>query len=660
VSARRAGLGLAALVAVSTLLRWLAARHVEGPWISPDETVYALLGQGLYRHGSLAILGGPTPFYSLVFPALVGPFLSLHDLAHGYALLKPVLALAMSLAAVPVFFWARPLVGRGWALAAAALTLALPGLAYSGLVMTEVAFYPVLTLAAWTTARAVAEPTPRRIAWLAGAFALALLTRLQALVLLPVLVGALGLDAAFARSWSRLARSARTLAGVAVPVVAWVVVQQVRGEPLLGAYASVAGSSYHAHDAFRFVVWHAGALVLTTGVLPACALLALAARAGLRGEPDPFRRATIATVLALACVAVLQVGVFASRHVGQIAERDLLCVAPSLLVCFVLWIRSPVSLRERAGAGALAFVLVAVLPLAGLVTQQALPDAITFAPLWRLAVATSGTTMRVSVLVVAAAGVALFVLLPRRTWLVAVLLVAFVAGSVASSRELVTQARATRAALVGPKPRWVDAVAGDRRATYVYDGNHDWPSVWQALFWNRSVDRVATINGAVLPGPAPQTALRPSADGRLDVHTPLLVIPASYSVAGTALADAVQTIPGQAGLRVWQLTPPPRLASLTVGVQANGDIYGNTTGTLYAYGCTKGTWALTLIPKGATDIDIRQDGKLLQHLHFAPGEPKAGYVNLDLPVRAHTGTTCRLDVRGNNVVGTTRFAYRPG
>src|SRR5581483_5639562 len=68
----------------------------------------------------------------------------------------------MSLAAVPVFLWGRSLVSTRWALVAAALTLALPGLVYSGLVMTEVLFYPLLVLAAWAMARAIERPTPAR------------------------------------------------------------------------------------------------------------------------------------------------------------------------------------------------------------------------------------------------------------------------------------------------------------------------------------------------------------------------------------------------------------------------------------------------------------------------------------------------------------------
>jgi hypothetical protein len=227
---------------VSATLHGLAASRVQGPWISPGETVYALLGQSLYRHGSLAILGGPTPFYSLVVPALVGPFLSLHDLGLGYSLLKPVLAVVMSLAAVPVYFWTRALAGRRWALVAAALAVAAPGLAYSGLVMSEVVFYPVVTLAAWTAARAIAVPTRGRAVVLALTVALALLTRLQALVLLPAVVGAVGLDAAFARGLARLRQTATVAASACVPVAAWFAFRQIRGEPPLGAYESTAAA----------------------------------------------------------------------------------------------------------------------------------------------------------------------------------------------------------------------------------------------------------------------------------------------------------------------------------------------------------------------------------------------------------------------------------
>ena len=131
--------------------------------------------------------------------------LSVSDLAGGYSVLKVLQALVISLAAVPVYFWARSVVPRRWALVAAALTLALPGLAYSGLVMSEVEFYPALVLAAWAMAAAIASPTRRHGLLALGALVLAIATRTQAVVLLPALVIALVLDALLARSPRRLA-----------------------------------------------------------------------------------------------------------------------------------------------------------------------------------------------------------------------------------------------------------------------------------------------------------------------------------------------------------------------------------------------------------------------------------------------------------------------
>ena len=200
---------LGSLVLLSTVLRTWASRGVPTPWIAPDEQIYGLLGQGLYRDGSLTILGGPTPYYSAVVPAVVGLPLSIGDLALGHSLLKALQALVMSLAAVPVFLWGRSFMAPRWALVAAALTLALPGLAYSGLVMTEAVFYPVFVLAAWATAAALASPTTTRQALLVAALCLAVATRLQAIVLLAVIVTAFVLDARRSRAAGRSSAATR-------------------------------------------------------------------------------------------------------------------------------------------------------------------------------------------------------------------------------------------------------------------------------------------------------------------------------------------------------------------------------------------------------------------------------------------------------------------
>ena len=135
---------LAVLVAVSTIVRAWAGLRVPTPWIAADEMIYAELGRSLWEDGQLSVLGADTPFYSLLHPALVGLPLALSDTATGYDVARVLQALAMSSTAVPVFFWGRRLMADGWALAAAALTLTIPGLVYSGLLMTETLGYQLL------------------------------------------------------------------------------------------------------------------------------------------------------------------------------------------------------------------------------------------------------------------------------------------------------------------------------------------------------------------------------------------------------------------------------------------------------------------------------------------------------------------------------------
>src|SRR5205085_6674800 len=178
----------------------------------------------------------------------------------GYTLLKLLQALVMSLAAMPVYAWARPLAGRAWALVAAALTLALPALAYSGLIMSEVEFLPVSALAGWAFSTALARPTLARQALAVAAIVLASATRLQALVLGPALVTAILLHAALERDWRRAVRLWPLGAGLVLVGVAWAGYTLSSGGPatdVLGAYRAAGEVGYGASSIAKFVLWHA-------------------------------------------------------------------------------------------------------------------------------------------------------------------------------------------------------------------------------------------------------------------------------------------------------------------------------------------------------------------------------------------------------------------
>jgi hypothetical protein len=667
VSRRQEWGALVALVLVSAGFRAWAALDVPVPWITPDEIVYSLLGRGLYEHGSLDILGGPTPFYSFLTPVFAGLPLSVLDLATGYDLLRGLQALVMSLAAIPAYLWARTLVSQRSALVLAALTLAVPGLTYAGLVMTEVLFYPLLVLAAWAGAEAIARPTRRTQALLVVAVAAASATRLQAIALLPAFATAALLDAAIARSWRDLRRLTPAAAGLGVLIVAWVVWRLAAGSATLGGYAEVAHTSYSAGAAARYVLYHLADLLILCGVFPACAVALLLVRAFRSGEPDPRVRAYLATAVSLSVWLVVEVGIFTSVYSDRIVERNLFGLAPVLFLGLLLWLERGAlgSYVERAAIALVAAVVLVVLPVDRFVNVYGTHDAMTLIPLYNLSTATSlDTVVRVFPSVAGAVAVA-FAFLPRRALRVVplVLLVVFAAASVASSRFVAHEARAQQRMFLGSEPSWIDHNVDDS-AVYLYASEPSWPGVWETLFWNKRVDRVYDL-GAAVPGPVPQTEVEVESDGTVFVPPsagrppPYAVVSTWFELVGDRVSQIAQQTTGQAGLALWRIEPPLRVSTRLTGFEVNGDIYAHQPARIAAYGCTSGTFRLTLLIKQPETIDLRLDGKLVRHLDFASPAPDQVWHGA-IPVSGRQGDTCTLELLPSGLVGTTVRAFERG
>jgi hypothetical protein len=645
---------------------------VPVPWIAPDEMTYGLIGESLYRSGSLDILGGPTPYFSALVPAFVGLPLSLGNLVLGYDLLKVLQALAMSLAAVPVFVWGRTLCGTRWALVAAALTLALPGLVYSGLVMTEVLFYPLLVLAGWATAQAIERPTLARQGLLVAAVVLATLTRLQALVLVPAVLCAYGLDAAIARSTATIRRSLPVLTlGVATLVALGAV--RLAGGSVLGGYGVVAHSGYSLGSAAPYVVYHAASLTILTGVFPVCALLLLLVGSARNGEPNRAVRAFLAVAASFSAWLVVEVGVFASQYVGRLAERDLIGLAPLLFLALAVWIDR----GARRGYWAMTIVglavaaPLAVLPLDRLVTSYAPPDAPTLAALWELRQASSLRTLEIVFFVAAGAAILLFALVPPRrvAVLTAVLLVALAGGSVAAAREAAQQSRDRQATYLGPDRRWVDHAA-DGPTALLYTRGSGWVGAWETVFWNRRITSVLGVGGARVFGPMPTTPARIRPDGRIvtpDGATPrpaYVVAPLgevesvpAYRLAGTLVAFVRRPGSTAGGSALWHVDPPLRLDYRASGLQPNGDVYAGGDARLVAFACHRGgMFRVTLLIKEPQALTILRNGAFYRRVRVenpAPNQP--WQATIPTVPRAGANGTCTLDVRPEGLIGTTVF-----
>ena len=650
------------LVLVSAALRAWVAWLVPAPWLAGDEVVYALLGQGLYREGKLAILGGPTGFFSLVWPALAGLPLSLGDLELGYRILRLFEPLLMSLAAIPAYLWARRLGTGLWALAAAALTLALPALGYSSFVMTEVVYYPVVTLALLAAAVAIERPTLGRQALFVGALVLALLTRVQAIVLVPVFVSALVLEALLAREPRRVRRLAPALALFGVIAVAWIGWKAAAGGSwtgVLGGYSETA-HGYRVGAALKFVLYHAADALLLVAVAPACAVALLLVGA-LRGrEPDDAARSYVAVAASLFVWLVLQVGLFASQFGDRLQERYLIALAPVLFVGLALWLArgGPRPRLVTAWIALAAVVLVELVPYKTLITRQALVDSLALAPLWSH-VAPGRYALALGI--AAAVSVALLALLPRRAlWVLpAALGAALVFASVSSSRHSLEEARLTKARLLGPDPRWIDHAVGHGTAGFLYDGDVYWTAVWENLFFNRRLRHVYNLPGVFVPGPVPEDGEDPDGTGLLSLHAGdrYLVTWDSLQLDGDPVARAELTGANHAALVLWRLRAPARLLARQEGLKPNGDIYAGLPGRLSVWGCDRsGSFVLTMVGKQDEVVGIARNGEPYTSVHLQPNQIWSNAI--PAPPDADGRHVCTFDVSSSGLLGTTQFEFR--
>jgi hypothetical protein len=637
---------LALLVAAGVAVRAAAALAVPAPWIAPDEMIYGLLGRSLWEHGKLAILGGPTPFYSFLYPALVGLPLRVAGAHAGYDALKVVQAIVMCSTAVVVWAWARSLVRPVWALVAAGLTLLLPALSYSGMLMSDVLFLPLATLAAWLAARALEQPTRGRQAWLLVALAACALTRLEADVLVVALVAA-------ALALRRVRALLLTWIVLAVGLVVWIAVHA--GAPLgsLGGYRSVTGN-YDVLRVTEYVLYHAGDVLLVAGVIPVCAVVLLA----LSRPQGEAVRASVAVILSLTIATVVEVGVFAAGNTGHLTERTLEFVVPPLLVGFVAWldrgVPRPHGLALWLGLAAAAGIV--ALPFAQLAVPAAIQDNPTLVPFIHL----GGDTARLAWIAVGIAGVALFLLVPRRlVWVLPVALGAlFVVGSVSASREFVHQSKTERTQLLGSDAHWIDHAAAGTPVTFFYDGDPYWNIAWTQLFANGRITRVLDHSGTSIPGPLPQTQLKilpPS--GELDTvgggaaDVPLVVASDWDTFRGSRVASTALPTADTPGLTLWRLDPPARLDTLTEGMQPNGDI--TQQATLTVYDCQNGTFQLTAFGKANETVNLARDGQIIQTEQLTPGAA----LRRDIAIPPGPPKVCTFTVSTDALLGTTRFGF---
>ncbi|MGH3004023.1 MAG: hypothetical protein ACRDM1_15400 [Gaiellaceae bacterium] len=596
----REGYVLGAIVALSFVLRALAAAASPTPTYFPDEYIYSSLGRSLGTHGAPSIRGHGAHFPALLEPLLAAPLWRLFSTGTAYHLIQVENALFMSAAAVPAYLLARRLkLGTGYSLGCALAAVAVPDLALSGYVLADPIAYPLVLAAVYAAVRALETPSLRGQAGFLLLASLASFARVQFVVLFPAyLVAGVALDR------RRVLRTQRAplmiLGGLAAATLA------LGTGRVLGYYSAIG----NLHVGFGLVRWAgvdlfllaiAGGVVLVPG-----AMLGLATPR-TRGE-----RAFSAIVSCLALLLLVEAGAYASNGSARFQERYLCALLPIVPIAFSLYARRGRPGRHAVfGISAILLLLSARLPLSGYAagtgsTDSPLLSAVLY--LERLTGVGDGAAFCALFVALGALAAGLVAQRGGARWAFAAGVVALGVVSFAATKNIVGEARHVSATYVATDPSWVDR-QGLSRVTAVQTAFAPPAGLLEQLFWNRSVTREVVLGSDAAPTDAFAAArLRVTARGALeadgDLTGPLLV--QEYAVT-TQLSNA-RLLARRGTFALWQPSGAPHLRSMMVGRFSDGWLSQSGRLTVWPTSGTRNraTVSLTLsVPAGQSAMTMR-------------------------------------------------------
>ena len=576
---------LSVFVWLCLVYAWQAWKH-GSPWVFGDELELTQLSRAIAETGHAARRGEPHSFDSL-YTYVTAPAWLLDDTHKAYATIRYLGVGLMTLTVFPAYALARTLVGRGPALLAAAAAAAIPALGYSSMIVEEPLAYLYSTLCLFLIVRALLRPSRGWIAAAAAASAVAPLVRGE-LAMIPATFAL----ATLFRLWQS-DRSRRWRAG-------WTVRDWI-GAGVLAAGAAILTSAvlgrhstlwFVTTDVYKHRMWTlglraAGALTIGLGVLPVVAGLAALWRAPGERTTAPlrtFRSVLLAAVVTFGLYTAVKAAYLSISFTTSTVERNLIYLAPLLLVGTALWVERravhPVAVLAAAG---LALYLILTTPYG--MDKDVFSDAPGLAILEqanRYLGWTPGAARAVLLVVLAASAAALvgvgWLRRPRLASGIAVA-AALAAAAWSFTGELSfadASNRASRAFLANIREpaTWLDARTHGEPVLYLGQQIQD-PNGENLLeFWNRSLRKVWSLDGTA-PGPGP--ILTPDVRGTdgvvaQDPGVPYVVVEPGIEPVGTKIGRSHLHRAG-GHLSPWTLyriAPPFRLRSSVTGLYADG------------------------------------------------------------------------------------------
>jgi hypothetical protein len=553
---------LGAVCAVAAVYHWLQSLGHVTPSVFTDELLFSELARS-FAAGDGFLVRGEHVFFPAFLPSLVqAPAWLAGSTPTAYAAAKGLNTVLMCSAALPAYWLARRLVRPAYALTVAAATVASGGMLYHGYLISEALAFPVFLLAVGVCMNALASPSPRRDALAVAVLVVAVLTRVQFVVLPAVFVLAILLvGRPLRRHWTALA--ALGLGG-ALALAA--------GSGVLGFYRGAGELDYPLGGVIRWTGWTAALLPFATGVLIAPGAL-LGLWSGLRRPRLPDERAFALITVLLAVLMPLQAGLIASGESHKPFERYVFYLVPLLFVAFFAYAeRGRAELRPTAGAAVALAALALAVPFSSLALDSFSFDSPTLS-----AVETLGrwTTQGDAATLVAALGVLGAVaatLLRRQPLLLGVgsVILALAVGAAAYSGDHRMTER-TIDSLAPSQPDWLEqARIGDADVMVLPGGSLH--SGWVLESWNRNVQRTYHLGDVPQDQlPFTETGLRPdgtvSTVGGEPVRSRYLVVDDSGTQVDVVGDRVLRPRPG---LTLYRTSGALRFRSVAFGVYSDG------------------------------------------------------------------------------------------
>ena len=568
-------LGALPLVTVFTWLTliyaWQAWAH-SSPWLFKDELEYTQLARSIAETGRAAIRGEAVGFPTL-YAFLTAPAWLIEQTSTAYEVAKYIGVVTMTLAVFPVYALARLLVSARPALLAAAAAGAIPAYAYSSMLITEPLAYPFAALCFFLIVKALAT---KARGWLAAAAAAALVAPLvrSQLVLIPAVLALaaglmwwLGERAGRLRArWSAAEWLAVALAAPACALAASELIGEVWGQ---WEFATARPGRMLEYGA-----WGLGALTIGTGVFPLMATVVALARRPAREAERAFLSVVVAAGAGFCLYAAGKATYVGLNFFERVPERNVIYLAPLLFVGMALWLeRRRTGLAALAVATGLAAVLVATTPYQ-LDSDSLYADAPGLSILssaafyfdWGDRGVQAGLLVLVSL---SALVLALPLALRRAPRTLGVVLAAVPAIVIAWNMTGLLSATdasntfARRLLALQPQPiTWLDGATGGEPAVFLGQGIRDPNGIQLLEFWNRSLERVSSLDGTA-PGPGPAPVAVPTVlGGELDAGPDV-----RFAVADAGIELAGRVVSAKGTWQLHRIDPPLRIRAAVQGVQ---------------------------------------------------------------------------------------------